>query len=225
MEDVRPGFPFRLFLPMLQLVVCLVVLWPYWPRLRAELGSDIYGFEQSVIHGEQPSEKTEALPDAVPPAPAKANASDMRLSAPAAVNLPAGLIQLPYILAGSSRAEWVPNGMWYGEWRAISWPFIGLVFWWIAGRGLEALLAARQHLIRPGLHWAEVTTGVLLFIGGAVVCVGLSLDRNPIGVPADTLLAVGGALWSILGAVIVTARILQWGLRRMARQQGVAYVP
>ncbi len=223
MDEVRPGFPFRLILPMVQLIACLAVLWPYWPSLRAELWRDIHAFEQSLLNGGE-AQPAEVVIDVTPPAtpPAGTNDYAMRMAAPAALNLPAGLIQLPYMLANPARTEWVPEGMWYREWRAISWPFLGLVFWWMAGRGLEALSAARRHLIRPNLHAIEVVVGGLLFFGGAMVCIALGLDRNPTGIPADPMFAFGGALWSILGLVIVTARLLQWGLRRMARARGLA---
>lgn len=217
--DAQPGFPFRWVLPITQLLVCIVILRPDWPSLRAEVGHSLEGLKQSLLESDKPAPDSEIVIDvtpAAPPPPTEPNFYEIRITTPAALNLPVGIAQIPFVLTSPTRTEWVPSGMWLREWRAVSWPFVGAIFWWIAGRGLEALGAARQRLIRPRLHWAETATGVALFISSVVVGVVLT-DRGRDTPPADLVLTAGGVLWAILGAVIVAARLMQWRVRYKAR--------
>lgn len=225
--DPRPGFPFRLFLPMVQLLVCIAILWPYGPGLRRQMWHSIQRLAPDLLGGDQTAPASQIIINVTPPSSQpkpELNPFEMRLTAPAALNLPAGLVQVPFVALTPDKTEWVPSGMWFREWRAVSWPFAGIVFWWLAGRGLEALSAARERLIRPILRPGEVVAGLALFVAGVAACIVLA-DKGLATPPADLLLAAGGVLWAILGAVIVAAAILQSRIRRQARLQGIAYVP
>lgn len=154
---------------------------------------------------------------------------DPRLTTPAALNLPVGFIQLPFVFFSTDKAEWTPEGTLLTEWRALSWPFAGIVFWWVAGRGLEAFSAAagsrRFAIIRPRLHWIEVAVGVCLFVLGSGAGLMYAFGRNPSGLMTDWVFATGAGLWAVFGAILVVARLLQWRIRRLARLQGIAYAP
>jgi len=101
-------------------------------------------------------------------------------------------------------------------WRAVSWPFVGSVFWWLAGRGVEGLSAAlRRRIVDPKIGWIEVTVSLAVFALGGIAFLGLISE-----VHADQLtiaLAMGSGLWMMLGAVTVAAKVLQW---RLCRRKG-----
>jgi hypothetical protein len=229
MDGPSPGFPYRWFLPVIQLLVCILVLQPYWFRLRTEVWRSIQGWEQSLLGNDESRPQPAIVLNATPDLPAPPEPVDIRLTAPAALNLPVGFVQVPFVLFSPDKTEWAPEGMLLEEWRGLSWPFLGLVFWWVAGRGLEAFFAAagrrRFAIIRPPLHWIEVTVGLCLFVMGSVAGLMYAFGRNPFVLMRDWVFAAGAGLWAVLGAVIVVARLLQWRLRRLARIQGIAYVP
>ena len=81
---------------------------------------------------------------------------------PITLNLPCGLVQLPYMILSPSKQEWIPRGINVKTWRVISWLLAGFLFWWIAGRGIEGLIAARQRLIYPHITWLETITGAAM---------------------------------------------------------------
>jgi len=211
------------------LLVCILLLQPYWSSLRAEVWRSIQGFEQSLLGNDQSRPQPAIVLNVTPALPAQPEPLEIRLTTPAALNLPVGFIQVPFVLFSPDRTEWAPDTMLLGEWRALSWPFLGLIFWWVAGRGLEAFFAAargrRFAIIRPPLHWIEGTVGLSLFVLGSVAGLMFAFDLNPFVLMRDWVFAAGAGLWAVLGAVIVVARLLQWRIRRLARLQGIAYVP
>jgi hypothetical protein len=106
-------------------------------------------------------------------------------------------------------------------WRSITWPFIGVVFWWIVGRGFEALMASRQRVLRPAITWVEVFVGLLVIAFGVFLWIGFLADPN---IRADCiypwrLAAMAGGLWILLCAAIVAARLIQWRIRRQLRRE------
>jgi hypothetical protein len=70
------------------------------------------------------------------------------------LNLPVGIVQLPYVLAHPTPGgkQWVPRGMMFTTWRALSWPIFGVFFWWFAGRGMDAFRAARKSILLPRIR-------------------------------------------------------------------------
>ena len=229
MDAPSPGFPFRWLLPMTQLLVCILLLQAYWSNLRAQVLRLIQRFEQSLQGNDQPRPQPAMVLNVTPDVPASPQPVDPRLTAPAAFNLPVGFVQAPFVFFSPDKTEWAPEGMLLSEWRAVTWPFIGIIFWWLAGRGLEAFSAAassrRYAIIRPPLHRIEVTLGLCLLALGSAAGLLFALGHNPLGLITDWVFAAGAGLWAVLGAVIVAARLLQWRIRRRARIQGIAYVP
>jgi len=124
------------------------------------------------------------------------------------------LVQLPYVILNPTKQEWIPRGMNFRTWRAISWPLLGILFWWIAGRGMEALIAARRCLIRPRITWIETIAGATLcaFCAVAAVCMPLFSGRDE-NFPMKLFIAAF-VMWSVLGGVVVAGRVVQWRLRK-----------
>jgi hypothetical protein len=91
------------------------------------------------------------------------------LSSVVALNIPAGIIQLPYSVNRPSRREWSPDGMDDLVWRAISWPFVCLPFWWIAGRAIDALRAVRYRSSIPRIRLIEPVIGSIWVAIGSFV--------------------------------------------------------
>jgi hypothetical protein len=126
----------------------------------------------------------------------------------AAMNLPAVVFEVPLMLF---KKDWAGHS--YRVGRAIAWPILAMVFWWIAGRGAEALAAARRKKVRPRIGWLETVIGFLLLSGGVTIVVGVEVfsgeDRHVL-----QLLAAIGALWASLGGLSVAAKVVQWRLQR-----------
>jgi len=103
----------------------------------------------------------------------------------------------------------------------MSWPFAGLFFWWLSGRSVEALFAARQSVARPRINWAETSLAGILFIIGLATLVGILTstpdDRRDLQFMAWV---AGGLLWGILATATIAARFLQ---RRIQKRVTAAH--
>lgn len=220
MPDKHTAFPFRWAFPIGELLLCAILLWP----LRSELLADLRPKaspppRQHVaipIVPAQPNERpglTIIQVGSVPPPDQRVERlRQLRLSIPASLNFPAGFFN--YFIA-----SWVTdNSRPYDDkfresWSAVTWPLLAIVFWWMAGRAVEALLAARQKLLVPRIGPPEVTVAiVLLFFGGGLALqIGLSGESRDLD---SYLLVWGAALWGLIGAVMLLARIVQWRVRK-----------
>jgi hypothetical protein len=99
-------------------------------------------------------------------------------------------------------------------WRSVSWPFFGIIFWWIAGRGIEALVASRRRLLSPVITWIEVfVASVDVALGTLILALFLSGDRSGFVFPWPSAIAASG-LWILLGGTTIVARVAQWRIRR-----------
>ena len=65
-------------------------------------------------------------------------AAEIRTAVPLALNLPVFVVQLPYILVAPAKREWIPKGIFPNTWRDLTWPIVGMCFWWFLGRSIEA---------------------------------------------------------------------------------------
>ena len=216
------SFPFRWVLPTVQLVVCLALLWP----VRGLL---LFGVLESIHSYSHPTPKSSVVLDpngvniVVPTVTperqrtddAATKVAEIRTKAPLALNFPVLIAQLPYILLSPAKREWVPKGMPSDTWRALSWPFVGILFWWFLGRSVEALPTARRSVVHPPISWIETAFALILFSTGRVAFIGILTttpdDRSDL--QFMTLLA-GGLLWGLLATVTITARFLQWRLAK-----------
>jgi hypothetical protein len=197
-------------------VFCISLLWPLrgflFFEVQRSVGSHIIGKQEQHA---PPDKKTIVITPRTPEEQKKADSAtqwfDIRLLAPAALNLPVGIVQLPYAIASPSKQEWIPDGMFVHYWRAITWPLAGILFWWIAGRAIEALLAVRRSQICPKIRWIEFVFGSVFVCLGVIMIVGIATstpdDRKDMWFMG---MAIGAMLWGTQGGLIVAARVLQW---------------
>ena len=211
-------FAFRWWLPITELVLCVAVLWPVLPALKGQVRESIHAYRA----------KRNPLPDVpenqrlIVPFSTQEQLdfeTRERLKArewiPQMLNLPSGLVQLlPYVILNPTKHEWIPRGMTFRLWRAISWPVVGILFWWIAGRGIEGLLAARQRLIRPRITWIETITGAALFTFCAVAAVCMPLFSGSDEHFFMSIFVAASLMWSAIGGAVVAGRVAQWRLRK-----------
>lgn len=221
MSEKMKAFPFRWAFPIGQLLLCVILLWPLRSELSAHLrprppapastpatvstvpaSSDLKpGQRMIVVVGSTTPQEQRA----------EHTKKEVRLLIPGNLNFPAFFFDflISDLLADRSHTD----DDFYTYWRAVTWPLLAIVFWWMAGRAVEALIAARENLLTPRISPPEVTVAiVLLFFGG-----GLSLQFAFGGESGDLdsyLLAAGAGLWAIIGAIMLSARLAQWKVRR-----------
>lgn len=137
---------------------------------------------------------------------------DMAFKAVSFLNLPGGLVQLAPAIFRADHDEWIPEHVETRIWNAVTWPISALPFWWIIGRGVEALHAARKRVIAPRLRWFESMISFLLLAGGATLAVGFLFFAGED--PGDWMTVVACGLWALLGGMSVLARYLQWRIKK-----------
>jgi hypothetical protein len=132
-----------------------------------------------------------------------------------AINLPSVLIQLPVALLRADHEIWRPPGLSVQLWHGITFPISGMVFWWIAGRATEALVAINYRQLMPNIGWVETGTGFLVMAGGATFLGGMLFGLSPSERDWEsTRLAAAGGLWALLGGLSVLARFRQSRMRK-----------
>jgi hypothetical protein len=220
MRDQPRGLAYRWILPLAQLLVCAVVLWP----IRSEFVFEI----RAAIRAYSPARTSEHNPRYVlpyafdldlddPQVQRSIKNAERRLWTPSVLNLPVMMVDLPYVILNPAKTEWVPKGMDFKRWRAISWPFVGLISWWVAGRGVEALLSARRSAIHPLIGWVETAIGILVLAIGLFGFIGSLVERSLDGDSPWVLFTAAGAIWALLGGSTIAARIAQRRIRLRLR--------
>src|SRR5258708_27147966 len=218
MAQQHRSFPFRWVLPSVQLVVCFLLLWP-------ARGVLILGVMESIDAYSHSTPRKSAIPDPrgadvrVPPVSfekqrtneAATRVAEIRTKAPLALNFPVLVVQIPYVVLNPTKQERVPRGMSFDTWRALSWPFAGILFWWFLGRSVEAFLAARRSVVHRRISWIETGFALILLVIGLVAFIGLLTTTPDDGNDLQfmTLLA-GWLLWGVLATVTIAAHFLQW---------------
>jgi hypothetical protein len=206
-SQASKGFPFRLALPLGQLVLCAVILLPIRGYIFYELGLTRlagpalpFQFGGSLLR------------------PFAEWSQQTGMTTVAALNLPAGLVQLPYAIFSSGHVEFTPGAVSFRVWRAVTWPVLGTLFWWLAGRGAEAFVAALSGRLAPRLRWIETVVACAIVAVCGAITVGSSLNANTVrGDETLIIVAAGSAMWTLLGGLAVVARILQWRTRKKLR--------
>jgi hypothetical protein len=218
MHKTQPSFAFRWLLPIVQIMVCLTVLWPWRAVLIQQVRSSVRTYrtlESSLpqaIHGDTAGASISVYVYADPEELRQTQALERDEWVPMMLNLPSGLVQLPYVILNPSKQDWAPKGINLRTWRVISWPIVGILFWWSAGRGIEALIAGRRRLAGPRITWLETVIAAALFLFCGIAAVSLPLsgyhDKNfPL-----ILWILGSGTWASLGGVTLAARAMQWRL-------------
>jgi hypothetical protein len=208
MTEIRM-IPFRRALPAAELLVCALLVWPFVGFLIFQMR---FAVQSHSIHAEQPVVNLDT--GRVPTHEEKraANLFRLRMSIPA-------LLNLPCVLLGLARREFVPKGVFSELWHAITWPVVGVIFWWIAGRGIDALLACRRRVLSPAITWFEVFVASIICACCLLLCFGFLSDPSA---RADViypwpLVALACGLWVLLGVATISARLAQWRIRRQLR--------
>jgi hypothetical protein len=237
-SEYRP-IPFRWILPVGQLLLCIAILWPLRSMLLWEIRSSIGYYTTrgaSARDGSLPAEPGEFQsrvsvrvldPNLLPPTMRRGDlepsSMTVRLWVPALMNFPASLAELPISLRDPNGRYWAPVGIGLHAWRAISWPVIGVVLWWIAGRGFEAIIASRRGILRPRITWADVVIAVLLVLMGAFALLApIEADvRNDPQLPWR-FLSLAGMMWLAIGVAIIASRFAQRRIRHGIASQNDA---
>jgi hypothetical protein len=217
--------PLRWILPLAQLALCVVILWPMHRMLVGQIQASLreYGISHDTAARNTVAPSSRPFDLADPDVQRRIRISEAREWAVAALNLPGGLPELAYAILSPAHSAWTPRGMFMWTWRDLSWPMIGIFFWWLAGRSLEALLFSRHKILLPKIRWWEIAVSLPAFAFGAMWAVGLSIDRSArTEFPLWMLLAVFGSMWMMLGASTSLAYFLQWRLRRRVASSIIA---
>jgi hypothetical protein len=206
---IKRAFPFRLVLPLSQLLLCAVLIVIFCgPRSLI-----VFGLEPAST---APITAASTMKDHSNPASdrrAQITITDHVLRVIAVVNLPGGVLQVPIMRYSRAHPALAPTIFKIFTSHMLSWSLLSLPFWWIAGRGLDALIAMRRNLLAPLLHWTEGTISfVLLFMGVTAGSVCIWTIATGRGQPGLATLGPCELFWSILGGITVLARSRQ---RRM----------
>ena len=209
----------RWVLPVANLLVCLVALWPARGHFLSGLmlGRLLRAPAQQKTGRVSEPQRVIDLPDLNPESQREADAVYERavrhMRVPVVLNFPVAVAQVPYLLV--TKREWVPEGVLLESWRALTWPLVGMLFWWLAGRGIEALSASYERTIFPRLYWEEVTWAVVLLVVGIATLIGIVTSTPDDRADKNFMaLVYGGLLWGVLAGLIVAARFRQWRIRK-----------
>ena len=120
---------------------------------------------------------------------------------------------MPFTMNSQTKREWAPKGMNDLLWRAVTWPFLCLPFWWIAGRAIDALSAMKRRALIPRIGLMESVIGSIWVAVGALLFLMFLIMAAFKKDPDSTRIAAAGGLWALLGALSLIARFRQKRLR------------
>lgn len=111
------------------------------------------------------------------------------------IDLPANVVELPIDRLLSTWPDtWYPAGFTVFSWRAVTFPFYALPFWWFIGLGSDTLLGRRR------LAWPVLLLGstlCLLCLLGAIA--STQEGERPFDAPGVHLpIVVGAYLWALM---------------------------
>jgi hypothetical protein len=216
--DPAPRVPrLRWLLPITQLFLCAVILWPLRPMLAAQIRASLrsYGIGKDTAVYDPVVQGSHPLDLSSPVLQRRIKIAQTREWTVAALNMPGALPDLAHAILSPAHSEWTPRGMLMWTWRDLSWPIICIFFWWLAGRSIEALLSASNRVLLPKIRWWEIVVSLPVLAFGAICAVGVSIDQSShTELPFWKLLLVFGGLWFILGLFTPAAFVVQWHLRK-----------
>jgi len=210
----RRPLPFRRLLPLGQLLFCALLLLPFRGIILFELlHIRVYSFA--------PDSGTTIGPDGSihlgnnPAFERWMKAQQTTFQAVTFLNFPGVIFDLPSAMFSPAWQVWAPERVEHDLWSAVTLPILALPFWWMVGRGLEALLSAKKRLIAPRLRWFETVVSFLLLAMGSALAIGCLFFAGPdAGDSTMRLMGAAGGVWSVLGSITVLAKYLQWKIRR-----------
>ncbi|HEU5414390.1 MAG TPA: hypothetical protein VFW31_11565 [Candidatus Angelobacter sp.] len=206
----RRPFPFRLVLPLGQLVLCAVLLVmvcgpdSLMPVIRT---GTIYVETKGVFTG-YPVSGSESVPakHEQPPAP-HITATGRVLASVFLLNLPGSILTLKLAAYGSTHQGFVARAVHAFTSSWLSGAVLALPLWWIAGRGADALVALKRKAIHPRIRFAEAAISFLLLMGGALFTVfGIYVALSGAG---SWMVAAASLMWAVFGGLGVRAWQMQ----------------
>lgn len=218
MSKSQASFALRWLLPIIQLILCVTALWPWRATLVHQIGRSLGVYQTPKLpsledaRGDGAGASIRAYMYEDPQELRTLQALERHEWVPLMLNVPSGLVQLPYAMLNPTNEDWRPRGLNLRTWRVISWPIIGILFWWCAGRGIEAVIAARRRLVHPRITWPETGMAVVVFLVCGFTAVSLPLSGQHDGGFPMILWILGSGTWALLAGLIIAARILQWRL-------------
>ena len=217
----RSAFLFRWILPLAQMVLCAALLWPLWPELGQQIHASLRAYRIVPRSIEQSDDttgnSTPIVPDITSPEwRRKLRQKEERERIVAVLNGLGGIPEVAYAMVSPAHAVWVPNGMYTWIWLDISWPVLGMFFWFFAGRGIEALLSARKRLLAPRIRWWEIVLALVMLAYGGGLAVAMVAGGELFETPLWRTFVLIGLMWFSLGVSVVLAGWWQRRLRRAA---------
>ena len=231
MPDKHTAFPFRWAFPIGELLLCAILLWP----VRGELFSNRQPRNSSAPTrtvylrkapappnlDSEPQESIQATPASVQEQRAE-RIRQLRISIPPRLNFPAFFFD--YFIYNMVPDKVRETDAFRKSWMPVTWPLYGIVFWWMAGRAVEALIAARKRSLIPRIGPPEVTVAIALLLFGGFLSLGFAFTNTPLDLDSY-LLAAGAALWGLIGLLMLLARIMQWRVRKVLNTLSDAALP
>lgn len=191
--DKRGLTTFRWTLPFTQLVVCAVVFW----SLHGEFTSHVEFFRDYWLGQEQGMEGftgEERQQEEVRKA---------QLCMSLGLNAP-----FLFFLSLSSRVH-SP-----GVLDFMICPIAGMLFWSMAGRGVDAMLAIRNKRVFPRIGRIETTLAALWVVFGTWLGIAMLMGQDDNDL-CSSVLGIGCILWAVLAGVIIAAWLHQRRIRGM----------
>lgn len=197
---MRDRVSFSLLLPIVDLALLVVLVFVPITMTALHLYQASKGSAQVQIHSGS-FDMTLPRDQIVPLAIRMVTVSRAHLMI--AINLPGVLFQALISLPTSHNSSWHPTALLLDTWRALVFPFFCLPFWWLVGRGLDAVIHQER------LHWSFLLGGTALF---ALLLVATFVFYLPMPASdrADLVWLMQGLIgWTIAFAVLPTAWITQ----------------
>ena len=217
MPKSQAPFALRWLLPIVQLILCVTALWPWRVTLVHQLGRSLGAYQAlnpslpKAVQVDGAAASVSAYTYVDPQERRTQQALESHEWVPLMLNLPSGLVQWPYVILNPAKEDWRPKGINLRTWRVISWPIIGILFWWCAGRGIEALIAGRRRVVNPQITWPETVVAAVLLLFCGITAVSLPLTGHDKSFPL-ILWILGSSTWALLAGLTIAARVLQWRL-------------
>lgn len=228
--------PWRWVLPIAQLLICVVALFPALPLFYFQLktGEEIPReyLEWRFGHRGDVDGRGSAAPelhfnfDLSPEATRKRpfSMAMFREQIPIALDLAGMVFELPEAILSKHHSSWVPRGMMFYEWRELSYPLTSTVFWFVVGRAAEALSSLLKRKLQPRLRWWD---GLImlppLVIGGLLIALVVSEPQHvnfsgSLSPEMDHAVSFGSVFWFALGCFVYFVFVLQARARRRLRR-------
>lgn len=236
-EDTNeaPRVSYRLILPLFQFIICVAVLISLRGAILSAINDSITSAQrragQPQVLSQPPASTAQSPADSGHQAPNREpiftiisrpmtreeehrqEIQDALTAIPAALNFPVFMVETPLSFFSSPRTRGAMTMNDLRLWRALTFPVVGLLFWWIAGRAIEALCSMRRGIIFPRLLFIEGFAGALIMVVGLSSSLVMLADKSVLTDASLGLFALGAGLWAVLGSLSMITCLIQWRRR------------